>query len=564
MKKTLVLIFALFALVACNLDIADVVETQAVNETDEIKLNITITRADISPDTKATVKSGWADGDVVFLFFNSVAAPKYVALKRAGSSWTARLKNNMEESDLDASGSMRAIYLPYGSTFTVAADEGSFTIKDADGNDYCGHFYTCGTTYSYTTDGGLVATISLVAAQPASGSDKLVHFDVSQYTAGHTYAMYQENMKPISLSSIAANGEVATAEGTVGDALPGYIDADNSIVSFSGVLESATGAKNWWFSIRDTEDGTLYFRDGGSKTVESNMYIGLGELTAWNVATPGEFSVSASKKVTFARSNLAYLGATGGTKPWQLQKYPWSTIYVGPTGTIFTPASDVDFDLLGFATSGHNGRNPWKCHPDPSSEYGPAYTSGTGGQQWYETTVGEEASYDWDWAVKNSIYECGSNTPLTGYRTPTQQELAYILNTRTGNRFVEATVGGIWGLIFFPDNFVNPGVNISNPNFVDTDHSQGFRPSSNTYDALAWNKLEAASVVFLPCPGYRGSTTGKMTNVSSYGGYWTSSVGDSNYAYQLCIDYNSSHDRIAVQGGLRGNGYCVRLVRDVE
>ena len=93
MKKTFILLCALFALVACA--------TEAIDETTEvaqngqtIKLALTINRADVfadDPGTKATVKATWADGDVVFVFFQGVSTPKYMELKYDGSArtWTS-------------------------------------------------------------------------------------------------------------------------------------------------------------------------------------------------------------------------------------------------------------------------------------------------------------------------------------------------------------------------------------------------------------------------------------------------------------------------------------------
>lgn len=69
MKKTIIILSALAALVACNKENTQPESTPTV-------FNITITRED---DTKA-VKSAWEDGDVVYVFFSTVAAPNYVKL----------------------------------------------------------------------------------------------------------------------------------------------------------------------------------------------------------------------------------------------------------------------------------------------------------------------------------------------------------------------------------------------------------------------------------------------------------------------------------------------------
>ena len=77
MKKTIIILSALAALVACNKENTQPESTPTV-------FNITITRED---DTKA-VKSAWEDGDVVYVFFSTVAAPNYVKYSYSSGAWT--------------------------------------------------------------------------------------------------------------------------------------------------------------------------------------------------------------------------------------------------------------------------------------------------------------------------------------------------------------------------------------------------------------------------------------------------------------------------------------------
>lgn len=84
MKKTIVILTALVALVACSKE-APVVEDSTQKENQEIKVNFNISRGDITDATKASVKTGWATNDVVFVFFANVAYPsasKYLELKK--------------------------------------------------------------------------------------------------------------------------------------------------------------------------------------------------------------------------------------------------------------------------------------------------------------------------------------------------------------------------------------------------------------------------------------------------------------------------------------------------
>ncbi len=315
MKKTIAILSAFAALVSCTKE-APVVEEPTQEQNQTIKVNFNISRTDITNDTKATVKTTWADNDVVFIFFEDVAAPKYLELKYNSGNWTPTQCNGLVAGNLAASGKhLTAVYLPYGSNFTVAADGTSFTIKNGE-NNYSGHFFVCEKAVYSFADGTLTATISLSAAAPLDGDDRLVHFDVTGYTDGHEYDMYQDYMKPFSLTSIASDGTVSKTVGSKGDAISGYIDAANTIVSFSGVLDkSAKTEKDWQFSINDVTASVLYTRDAGNKTISANKYIGLGNISTatWNANEYVYlgFTNFKGERVMWAKKNLGATSETG-------------------------------------------------------------------------------------------------------------------------------------------------------------------------------------------------------------------------------------------------------------
>ncbi|MBQ6954366.1 MAG: hypothetical protein IJP81_10740 [Bacteroidales bacterium] len=578
MKKTLAILSALVALMACSKE-APVVEEPTQKEKQEIKVNITISRTEMDAETKANIKSGWANDDVVYVFFSEATAPAYLEMKyNSSTGWTATPKNELNLATLEGTGTMWAVYLPYGNEYTVlAADEDSYTIKSkaTDGENYSGHFFYCEPQDYTISESTLSGKISLSVAAPKTEGDVLVHFDVTNPVAGSEYLMYQEYMKPMSLSSISAAGIINKAVGALGDAIPGYKDA--SFVSFSGVLDkNYKGDNSYWISIRDTELGTLYYRDAGSHAISANKYIGLGSLTSvWTVATPGAFSVSDTKQITFARSNLSYLGATGGSKPWQLMKYPWSRIEASGT---FTPSASVDFSLFAWATSGYNpfglagGNDPWRneAYTGPydgvAANFGPRINGNHPGVEWsYVNTENPEdanaqgGSIQWDWARKdgNVIYEYGGGNAIIGYRTPTKDEYVYIINTRTDDyRYAKACVAGVNGLIIFPEGF-NPGSSVT----INSKNTDNVSFGTNDLTDIVWNKIEAMGAVFLPCAGYLNPSSHNIVNYNSYAGYWTSTIADSAYSWNCRIENSCL---IANNGTLRALGMSVRLVHDIN
>ena len=543
-------------LVACS-NLEQAVEEKTSVDGQDIKVNFVIKRANFTGNTKAKVKSAFADGDKIFLLFAGVAAPKYLELSYNSGIWASTAKNGLVADDLSVSGKMTAIYLPYGSDFVVAKGGKDanpiFTIKNADGADYSGHFYVCQRT-DYTFNEGtstLTGTINLVAAAPKAADDKLVHFDVSGYNATHTYAMCQEYMKPISLTKIAADGSVTSTVGGKGGVIPGFVDAGNSIVSFSGVLDASVvgSAANYSFYIYD--NSKQYYRAIDEKTINGNMYIGLGALndgSKWSTPTQtqGVFSVSDTKIVNIASSNLVYRGTE--TNKWQLMQHPWSMIDSNDE----QPDANSVIGHFGWATSGYNGNNPWNYSYN-CRDFGP--TGLTEGQDW---TQGSQGSANWDWGVYNTtngnhIYEYGGETALTGtWRTLTIDEWMYLLGMETyeettydpeTNEPITTTTkardnvnntaryrrsglaiihdGSVIhkGLVLIPDNWTDPqsttfkgtpnsyfngGNNAANGG---TDSKYGTivgneaSEATNYYTIANWIKMEAAGAIFLPGTG---------------------------------------------------------------
>lgn len=547
MKKFVVFIGAILVLAACGED-ATVVEN-VVKNNQEINVDFTISRSDAIEGTRATVKGGWTNDDVIFIVFNGVASPKYLELKYnlAGDKWVSKPNNGLVCSDLSESGTMTAIYLPYGSEYVVADNGTDFTIKDAAGSNYNGHFYVSEkVAYTFTeSTSTLSGTVNLNAAAPESG-DKLLHFDVEGgYDAAHSYAMYLDHMKPISLARIASDGTVVKTIGAMGDAIPGYVDANNSIVSFSGLLdESVVGNEaDYWISVRDTEAGSLYYCYAGEQTISANMYVGLGSLNNWGTPKVGVFSVSDTKTVNIATSNLSYRGTE--TNKWQLMKYPWTCNEANANPANINSESEIG--LFGWATSGYEV-NPWYYSHDNQTYSLAGLASG---ESWPVGSLGNS----WDWGVNNTVYEYGGETALTGtWRVLSRDEWAYLFGLQTSIEAYNYTVDGndytgdivvaknedsgntkrygkygradisldgteagiVHGVVLIPDAWKDPNVTTdktTEPITLNTTFSGGADPtwyqykkgvlsqSTNYYTMATWNKMEASGAIFLPAAG---------------------------------------------------------------
>ncbi len=69
MRKTLLFLCAFAALFSC----AKMQPAEPTVQDKGFRVHIRITRSDVFGGTKATVKSGWADGDMVYLFFKDIS-----------------------------------------------------------------------------------------------------------------------------------------------------------------------------------------------------------------------------------------------------------------------------------------------------------------------------------------------------------------------------------------------------------------------------------------------------------------------------------------------------------
>lgn len=280
----MVILATMLVLVACNEDLFEVENSVPMGETNGIKISLSIARNDSFGGTKATVKTDWADNDVIFVFFKGITAPKYLEIKYNEGEWTCTAKNGLNVSDFSGATEkkMTAIYLPYGGAATVAASEGNFIFSDM---TYSGYFLKA-EQVDYTFDDNVLSgSLSMIAPTLSNNSDKLIHFDISGFTSGHDYKFYQDYVKPLTFTSVSADGVISKNEGAMGTAITGY--EDGSMMSFSGILDaSAVGnAVDYQFSIDDLTSSILYTRDAGTKTLSASKYIGIGAINdtqKWN------------------------------------------------------------------------------------------------------------------------------------------------------------------------------------------------------------------------------------------------------------------------------------------
>lgn len=274
----------------------------------------------------------------------------------------------------------------------------------------------------------------------------------------------------------------------------------------------------------------------------------------------GVFTVDAGgTTVKFSKGNLQYQASTD---TWQFAAHQYD--YIGGDNSNISSSYDGWIDLFGWATNGDDiNRNGTHFQPwDSSTEDTYGNTAAPGG--WDNLTSSE------DWGIKIG----------TGWRTMTNQEWGYIVDTRASGATVDGVENArftfakiltdgtgtdgidynICGLILFPDGYdqsTPAGVNWNTrgpydpTSSVNTTYNNFLRATTCT--TAGWAALEAAGCVFLPCAGYRDGTT--VSNVGAEGFYWTTTSGIGSTAETLHIPNTN-----ILGNSPRHLGHSVRLV----
>lgn len=323
-------------------------------------------------------------------------------------------------------------------------------------------------------------------------------------------------------------------------------------------------------------------RTGVNATLAYNCIHTLGNFT---FNAPG-FSVSTSKRVVFAPGNLQFQAAgcvqednlnngdlVGGT--WRFAEHQWDCIGDNPGNSIpgnTQPGKELRrkqsdwIDLFSWGTSGWNsGAARWTPFGTGQSDkyYNP------GGSLSNDLT-GNYAKADW--GVFNKIYNTSTkvNDPAGTWYTMPKEEWAYLLDsnrTSSGKRFAMAQVGGVNGMLIFPDNWDSTWYRTTN----DNNYTASYGSNTMTV-AVFQQQLESKGVVFLPAAGNQAaphteSPISGVAEVGVSGSYWSSTCHDGDgYAYGLYFTNRGYNLGEVGSSGKHNRGRCrsVRLVRVVQ
>ena len=330
----------------------------------------------------------------------------------------------------------------------------------------------------------------------------------------------------------------------------------------------------------------------GNRTVTSSNF-------SVTVVAPKIFRVAAGsgsgKRVYFSPGNLQYCAvgthsvSGGGTEQgvFRFAEHQYDFVGDDRTGNVIANGVKCDnaltsssysgwIDLFGWGTSGYDNYYPY-LRSTNNLDYHPLIESGEMSSD----------SPEWDWGYHNAIVNGSSVDPARTWRTMSEDEWMYVLNTRSAStvngvanaRYARAKLfGSIMGIILFPDTYTHPS-GVALPTYInDNSDIEDIMSSVNRYSAEDWAKMETAGCVFLPAAGYRDDRydNGKIGLVNFSGSYMTSTAnlstywtGAQKYGYYR-VFYSDSHvqpnndEELNVNAAWFFYGSSVRLVKNVN
>lgn len=248
----------------------------------KLSYNLTIEHPD-GASTKG-VKKTWESGDKVFLFISGITEG-YLTATMTESAWnTAYVGTDL--ASLGASGTLQAVYLPYGNDATPSFSDGKWSFSGGTGGMDTYYFYA--SNVSYSVSGGILsATVHM--AKPMD----YVQFFIPRASATGTIQMACNGLRPTGFASIAA------ADGTVTEITPGA--AGTAVHGYPDTLEGEEGYyvsgkpttvpdNDYYFALKKADDTYAHFFQHRTSAIANNKAYQLPAYTSWH-SVGGSYSV---------------------------------------------------------------------------------------------------------------------------------------------------------------------------------------------------------------------------------------------------------------------------------
>lgn len=473
-----------------------------------------------------------------------------------------------------------------GETFTLSkSGEGSSTVWYANGNSisatefYCAYADGVSTTLSSFSSNSYHFNLT---DRLSSATNKVLMAGVTEnnvLTLRPACAIIRVPLDNTSFANVKVGfeGGKVLKEGTISvdpstkevsisgsNHMRGVVDAAGTNAEFL-MMEYNSSESCWYVAVPVSSTVTtklfFYWEQNGSPV----KYVTSGQVTLTkgyvytvgssrqspfyaNGSSKSYFQVSAGLQVRFSAGNLQYTryedpGTGEMTGKWRFAEHQYDMMQDNNEniGNYYTGW----IDLFGWGTSGWNSGG--------GAAYEPYMTTGTfkpGGSNDADL-LGTYANSDWGVYNSANIYYGSNPSGLTSWRTLTNDEWNYLLNSRSNaaNKKGLATVGTAHGLVLLPESWTLP----TGCSFT---AGTGSGYSTNSYTLEQWDLMENAGAIFLPSSGYRNGTS--VEDTPGYGYYWTAT--HNNGMYSMCVRFSSTSVENTTM--TRSRGCAVRLVKN--
>lgn len=526
---------ALTALVSCNKEIIDTPADD--NNATPITFQLTASHPE-GEGTKA-VKSAWEAGDVIYVFFQEFAAPKYLKLSYDGSAWAYTQMNGTTEEALGLSNdqevNMRAVYLPFGSHLSVDADGGKFVFSELQETYYLTATLSC-TVADDTVKGNFEMKVPEGYVQffvklPAQ---------VKPYKANAAVELRERQLTPQGIAAINADGSIAHTPIIHGAPLKAYLygSGEEEGYLFSGILDAdaRNAAKDYHFTLHvninmsmppvkmdlyygKTYEGNTLYKD---VNVRRALLLPSNLLASWTAMEYKPIDLGfdinlgggEKRRIYWASRNLGASSDSPAEDTDAARKATWGDYYAWGATEPYYEAGTAYNNPPTWKT-GITGYN-WDSCPYATADDGSKFSKYTGDEDGYAESGTADGR-----TVLESIDDAASVVLGGAWRMPTIEEWWVLINKFT------------W-------------------TWDDTKKGRTVTVSGGT----AWTD----PTIFLPAAGYR-SGAGDLKTAGTYGYYWSSSLSTDDPRYASCR-YFSTFGEAGVNDYYRYLGLSVRPVTE--
>ena len=339
---------AIISMASCSKQLTEEKAETYKHDKRDIVYNLNATHYD-KLETRA-VKTGWEQGDIIYVFFSEQTSPSYLEMSWDGGQWKCLSRNNLTLVEGET-GVMRAVYLPFGNNESIIAAGDNYRFQE----DQFSYYLTSTLPYVVTND-------SVSGTFDMRIPEGFVQFFIDDEAASDNTVieLREPHLQPRAIDYIDKNGIIHEKIVDIGAPVKGYVydksiktDGESKGYLFSANLMTSAQGKStdYLFTVvSGGASGNYYTRQFQNKVIYSSESSGraikLPGLDNWNLTKthkPIDLGIVVNgKRVYWSRCNLGAATETDGGDHYawgeiaKKNDYVWATYKYGTSITTLT------------------------------------------------------------------------------------------------------------------------------------------------------------------------------------------------------------------------------------